>query len=1124
MPAPARRRVPRELERGSMPTVLIVDDDKFTRTVLHTIFSQEPAFSAFAVEAITADDGEDGLMAFREHQPDIVVTDLLMPRMDGFSLCRAIRAEPRGGEVHLIAMSSVYRDAAVARRVQAEFGAEFFAKPYQLRDMTQYIATLLEGGLRQRDDEPSGARVAPSAIVAYVGNLAERPLPEVLFDFLEAQATGRLTLRRGRVTKTIELIVGHPLSVSSSARDESLGHFLELIGAITEDDHKRAVQWAVEHKEKVSDALISLSVITPEQMVTYLTMHTCHKLVQSLRWPDGMWRFQPHDWPADGPRGNPIDMVPLVLQGLRHTASFDALPERIAAVEGRPLMLTARGRRLLPAVRQCLSSKLADEWADRVTVPALAGAGIERNELYTTLEALFYCAAVVPCDEQDGVVEEWAEDADTAWDSGDFSVEELSEHSQIQRVGRNFDESARELYAMLFEDTSVVAPLPVGELPIELPEDGLGTKPVDSGIIDVADMQRGRGADNESNYARRLVLKEYLRIQGLDYYAILEMERDARTRDLRSAVEERRAKFALDWFSRYDLGRDYAKLEEIHAAYDRVVQVLCDPGKRSAYDRSLSGASASEPSLDAEIAFHAGQDLVQHGSYEGAIEKLRTALEAAPDEAHYHAALGWAYYLKGNRTPRAADEARPYLNQALAINPDHVLSHEYKGIISAELGNDEEEPVLHLERALDIEPGRTEALRVLEEIWKRRGELRPLERQYRRSIYRMAGSDPRLECQLWLKLADLYRTELHEPRNARIAFESAARLAPDDESIQAALADIDRGAPDRFAKHGELLRRQWSRDPMNPAPGHQLMHEALAANRPDAAFMAASALVARGCADRKAEAFYQRYRPRFVIRAHRQLDLDLWEYLRHPHDSNDLAALFSLIGPAVEHSFPLDLDDLEAMAVEEMELPEPFVRVRAYAAHMLGGGIPRVFVRPDFGHQIHVGAVTPPFLLAGDDVLTSPERAELSFRLGRAMTYLLPGRTIAASRPARLLRAVVLALFRRINPDVVLDDPHGQVAQVQANLSLLSPDVLEEAEQIVARITTANQSLNLSRWVRALGRTADRMGLLLCGDLPAAVRFSRDSGNSESTDDLIDFAISDAFLTLRAQVGLSIDV
>jgi CheY-like chemotaxis protein len=1108
-----------------MPTVLIVDDDKYTQTVLHTALSQDAAFAGLDVHPITANNGEEGLAAFREHRPEVVVTDLRMPRMDGVDLCRAIRAEPGGAEVHLIAMSGAARDAAAAETAHKELGAEIFAKPYQLRDMATYIAGLFGGAVPRPADTASDIS---ASVEARTGHLTERALPAVLFDLLEAQATGELTLRRGRIEKRIELIVGHPLSVWSSAREETLGAFLLALNIIREGDLKRALQWAARRKGKVSEALIALGIVTPEDMVAHITMHTCHKLVQTLRWRDGLWRFEPHEHPPAGQHGNPIDMVPLVLQGLRLTTAFDGLPERMGALEGKPLMLTPRGRRLLSSVRQNLSSKLADEWQDGNTSSALLGAGVERGELYTTIEAMLLCDAIATYDQP--------EDRDVtpeARDSGDFSIEELSEHSQSQRSGRGSEEAARELYAMLFDDPGIMSPVHVGELPIELPdEEDMELHAADSGVIDVANLRGAVNeatAESESSYARRLVLKEYLRIQGRDYYDIFDVERVAGPEALVQVVAKRRAKFSLEWFSRYDLGRDYAKLEEIHAAYDRAERVLCDPVKRAAYDRSLSGNERreSEPVLAAEISFHAGLDLLQHGSYEGSIEKLHAAVAASPDEADYHAALGWAYYLKGQRSARAADEARPHLNQGLAINPDHVLSHEYKGLISAEQGTDEEEAIFHLERALDADPGRTEALAALEAMWKRRGELRPLERQYRRLIYRIARSDPRRECQLWLRLAELYRTELQEPANARIAYESASRLAPEDGAVRAALAELDRGAPERFAEHREHLRRQWRRTPMNPRAGRELMNAALSAGQADAAFLAASALVARGSADEEAEAYYLRYRPRFVIRAQRPLDSQLWRYLRHPYDSLELGTLFALVAPAIEHSFPLRPEDLEidaTMAVGEAELPESFVRLRAYAAHMLGVPIPRVFVRPDFGHQIHVGALADPVLLAGDEALTSPERTELSFRLGRAMTYLLPGRALAASRPARLLRAAVLAVFSRLEVATAGDDLLGQVAQVQASLELVAPESLAQAQEVVSRITTKSQSLNLSRWVRALGRTANRVGLLLCGDLPAAVRFARDSGTTEGIDDLIDFAVSESFAALRVQTGLSIDV
>src|SRR4029078_947272 len=77
----------------------------------------------------------------------------------------------------------------------------------------------------------------------------------------------------------------------------------------------------------------------------------------------------------------------------------------------------------------------------------------------------------------------------------------------------------------------------------------------------------------------------------------------------------------------------------------------------------------------------------------------------------------------------------------------------------------------------------------------------------------------------------------------------------------------------------------------------------------------------------------------------------------------------------------------------------------------LGATTP-IYAKSELGFQIHVVACDPPVLAAGDEARTAPERADLVFRLARAMTFLWPGRAVGASRPGRVLKAVVMAIFR----------------------------------------------------------------------------------------------------------------
>src|SRR5262249_44213326 len=75
------------------------------------------------------------------------------------------------------------------------------------------------------------------------------------------------------------------------------------------------------------------------------------------------------------------------------------------------------------------------------------------------------------------------------------------------------------------------------------------------------------------------------------------------------------------------------------------------------------------------------------------------------------------------------------------------------------------------------------------------------------------------------------------------------------------------------------------------------------------------------------------------------------------------------------------------------------------------------------------------------------------------------------------------------------------------------------ARAAALRLLSRGDGLNLSLWSRSLSRTADRAGMLLCGDIPAAIAGAREMG--EIHRDLVDFAFSAVHVKLRAQLGLT---
>jgi hypothetical protein len=264
----------------------------------------------------------------------------------------------------------------------------------------------------------------------------------------------------------------------------------------------------------------------------------------------------------------------------------------------------------------------------------------------------------------------------------------------------------------------------------------------------------------------------------------------------------------------------------------------------------------------------------------------------------------------------------------------------------------------------------------------------------------------------------------------------------------------------------------------------------------------------------------QRVRGAVTVPA-RTLGREHWAMLRHPDDGVELGAMMELVAPAVHALAPMTLaaGDVDAgTLVDDGDMPAPFARLRQMCAQLLGVPAAPVYSRVELGTQIHVVAADPPVLIAGDEALTAPERPELVYRLARAMTFLWPGRSVGASRPGRVLRAIVLAVFREASgSEIGVDDAlASSAADVVSTLPAASR---VQARAAALRLLSRGDGLNLSMWARALSRTADRAGLLLCGDVPAAFAGAREIG--ELDRDLVEFAYSAAHVKLRAQLGLS---
>jgi len=122
--------------------ILIVDDEPDLLSVLR--FGLE----AEGFEVIEASDGEKGLEMARTQQPDLLVLDLMLPRMDGYKVCRALKFDDRFRHVPIFILSA--RSGETDRRLALDLGADdYLTKPYEVRDLVTRIRAKLPPGERR---------------------------------------------------------------------------------------------------------------------------------------------------------------------------------------------------------------------------------------------------------------------------------------------------------------------------------------------------------------------------------------------------------------------------------------------------------------------------------------------------------------------------------------------------------------------------------------------------------------------------------------------------------------------------------------------------------------------------------------------------------------------------------------------------------------------------------------------------------------------------------------------------------------------------------------------------------------------------------------------------------------
>jgi signal transduction histidine kinase len=143
--------------------ILIVDDDPVARALMRATLENDQ------FRVIEADDGLEGCRQYEEHHPELLLVDVVMPRMDGYELCRTLRARPASAFVPIVVTTSLDDVPSIVRAYDAG-ATDFVPKPINWLVLNQRLRYILRASRAFRELQRNQERLVFARDAAEAAN------------------------------------------------------------------------------------------------------------------------------------------------------------------------------------------------------------------------------------------------------------------------------------------------------------------------------------------------------------------------------------------------------------------------------------------------------------------------------------------------------------------------------------------------------------------------------------------------------------------------------------------------------------------------------------------------------------------------------------------------------------------------------------------------------------------------------------------------------------------------------------------------------------------------------------------------------------------------------------------
>ncbi len=180
-----------------MAKVLVVDDEPDAVELVS--FNLKAA----GYEVVTADDGNEAIKRARQHAPDLVLLDVMLPEVDGLEVCKLLRRDPVTSGVPIIMLTA--KAAEIDRVLGLELGADdYMTKPFSPRELILRVKNLLKR--RQAADEKLETLSFGDLFIDIPRHLVTVAKKRIDLTATEFKLLTTLAMRRGRVQSREQLL------------------------------------------------------------------------------------------------------------------------------------------------------------------------------------------------------------------------------------------------------------------------------------------------------------------------------------------------------------------------------------------------------------------------------------------------------------------------------------------------------------------------------------------------------------------------------------------------------------------------------------------------------------------------------------------------------------------------------------------------------------------------------------------------------------------------------------------------------------------------------------------------------------------------------------------------------